>query len=184
LVFGEDGMMSDNTAAMGHDAMVAEFDESMIGPPGAIRRARVIRVDGRVVCLDIGSKFESVLPLSDWRDTELPPNVGDEIPVIIEDGLDVDDRPLRVARVTIHVVRRSSGWKFVAHAKPGDLHPGRIARRIKGGFLVDIGVNAFLPDEQVPEAMLATPEAFIGQTGSWRITKVDVKRLVIEIAPA
>ena len=164
--------------------MVDELDESVTGPPGAVRRARVIRVDGEVVHLDVGSKFESVLPLSDWRDAELPPRVGDEIPVIVEDDLDIDDRPLRVARVTIHVTPRPSGWKFVARAKPGETHPGRIVRRIKGGFLVDIGVNVLLPDEQVPDALLATPEVLIGQTGSWRITRVDVNRQLIEVAPA
>jgi small subunit ribosomal protein S1 len=172
--------MIDDADAAQRDEAADELAKSLARSSQEVRNARVIRIDNEFVWLDIGFKFESVLPLSSWQD-DSPPNVGDEIMVLIEDDLDVDDRPLTIARV--HVTRRHPGWRFVANAKPGDVHSGRITRRIAGGFLVNIGVNVFLPDEHLPQEMLANPEAHIGQTGDWRITKVDVKEMSIQIAP-
>ncbi|MGE3804688.1 MAG: hypothetical protein AB7K24_08465 [Gemmataceae bacterium] len=169
------------------------FDEELqsslelryLGP--RMRIALVVRVDSEHVWLDIGEKFETTLPLSDWQADEGPPVAGDDEPIFIEDdGLDVDDRPLRVTR--LHHIRRdprSNEWEtFVANSKSGDVLAGRVARRIEGGFLVNIGVNSFLPDTHAPKAMLQDPQAAIGQSNNWRIIQIDHERRHVQIAPA
>ncbi|WP_020476059.1 S1 RNA-binding domain protein [Zavarzinella formosa] len=177
-------MNDDADAAAPSNDVADKLFESLARSVQDVRNARVVRIDNNVMWLDIGFKFESALPLSAWQDGDSPPKVGDEFPVIVEDDFEVGDRPLTVARVRVRVTKRDPGWKFVANAKPGDIHSGRVTRRIEGGFLVDIGVNVFLPDERVRPGVLSDPEAFIGWSGAWRITKVDVQQMSIEIAPA
>jgi small subunit ribosomal protein S1 len=176
--------MTDDTPDAGQaDEVEDELAESLPRSLQVVRNARVIRIDNDVVSLDIGSKFESVLALSDWREDDSPPKMGDVVSVLIEDDPDIDDRPLRIARVALHTTPAGEGRKFLKNAHPGDIHTGRIVRRIRGGFIVDIGVLAFLPEEHATGARRAGENALIGQIGCWRISKIDLERLSIEIVP-
>lgn len=166
------------------DDVAGDLAESLAASADDIRIARIVRVDDAAAWLDIGEKFEAMLPLADWADPVALPRVGDRVVVQIVDDLAVDNRPLRVIRLEAHIIPANPGRKFFAKASPGDIHVGRITRKIKDGFLVDIGVNAFLPDEAATEAMRADVQACIGQSGSWRITRIDRDQLCIYIAPA
>ena len=134
-----------------------------------IRSARIVRIAQGVAWFDIGQKTEAPIPLSEWAD-EAAPSEGDKCDVYVADIPDVDDRYLKITRVH-------------KRFQVGQTGRGEITRRISGGFLVDVGVNAFLSEECATDEMLAD-DGWIGRTISWRITSIDEDRRQIRIEPA
>ena len=98
---------------------------------------------------------------------------GDEIEIPFIDGQICEDH---------------STWKItrqprVSDFAPGATYAGKVVRRIRGGFLVWIGVNVFLPDKYVSVAAKAHPKTLVGTEGTWRVVSVDAVRKSIEIEP-
>ena len=144
--------------------------------PRLVESATVVKIDDGLVWIDIGRKFESSLPISDWPTPGSQPTVGDSIAVLIEDDVEVDDRPLKIVRVFVRRTPLSRRFeRFAATANVGADVEGRIQRKIDGGFLVDIGVTAFLPLDQI-ERGNSTDTMIIGQTLTFRIREIDNER--------
>jgi small subunit ribosomal protein S1 len=129
-----------------------EFDMSLLlgdGPgviAGGIVPGRVVEVVGDQVVVDVGYKSEGLVPLSEWDEGEAPPNPGDEVEVLLE-GIDDDTGEVVLSR---HKARRMRAWdRFTSGHREGDVVTGKVTRKIKGGLLVDVGYNAFLPASQV-----------------------------------
>ena len=157
------------------DGMPDELIAMMAGDGSLfVRDARIVRIDEHAAWIDVGSKFESSIPLSDWNSEETPPRIGDELPVVIDDDCNVSDRPLKIAHLVFTSDPIIPGWMdFGNNLRVGQLHSGQIGRLIKGGFLIDIGVNVFLPDDCATPAMLADRRAFIGDHVTCRIVEID-----------
>lgn len=143
--------------------------------------ASVVRIEDGMAWFDIGSKFESSIPLTDWEDED-PPKVGDVFRVMIDEDCDVADRPLKIIRVEVRVDPMHDLDKIIKSLSVGQVYAGILTRRIRDGFLVDIGVNAFLPDDCVPAEMKANPDAFIEQEIRCRVTSIDQERRVVCVA--
>ncbi len=113
---------------------------------GGIVPGRVIEIVGDQVVVDVGYKSEGLVPLNEWEDGEEPPKPGDEIEVLLE-GMDDDTGEVVLSRKKAHRMR---AWeRVVSKHREGDVVAGKVTRKIKGGLLVDIGINAFLPASQV-----------------------------------
>jgi len=166
------------------DEMPDEWTAMMAGDDSPIvRNARVVRIDNESVWFDVGCKLESTIALSKWGSDEEPPSIGDKFPIMIDDDRDVDDRPLKIIRVDIRRIPRIPVWESViANIELGQIHSGRISRKIDGGFLVDIGVNTFLPDARATPAMITDADTFVGRDVTCRITSVDHDRRSIEVS--
>lgn len=150
-------------------------------PPLDIVKACVVGIDDKEVIVDIGEKFESRIPVSDWTGGEELPQVGDVLDVLIDDENDVDDRPTRVQR--IHVVKEFSiRPPGIPEFVPGQIFVGRIHRRIESGFLIDIGVNVFLPNGDASVDMLRDSSAFIGRQVTCKITRIDLEKNIVHVA--
>ena len=64
----------------------------------------------------------------------------------------------------------------------GDVVTGMALRKIKGGLLVDIGVNVFLPASQVDIRRPADIGEYVGQTIDAKILKIDQERRNIVVS--
>ncbi len=64
----------------------------------------------------------------------------------------------------------------------GDVVTGTVTRKIKGGLLVDIGVNVFLPASQVDIRRPADIGDYIGRTIECVILKIDEARRNIVVS--
>ena len=84
-------------------------------------------------------------------------------------GWDCEDvAVLRRVSVSARTVRDSIDAAF----QTGTPVVGRITRRIKGGFHVDIGVHAFLPGSQVDVKLPRDWDAFVGLTDRFKVIGV------------
>ena len=112
---------------------------------GGIVSGKVIEIVGDQVVVDVGYKSEGLVPLNEWED-EPPPQPGDDVEVLLE-GMEDETGEIVLSRKKAHRMR---AWEMViSKYHEGDVVTGKVTRKIKGGLLVDIGVNVFLPASQV-----------------------------------
>src|SRR5437660_7815112 len=138
---------------------------------------RVINVVGDDVWVDVGYKSEGVIPLNEWydegADKVVPPNPGDEIQVLLDA---VEDESGAIV-LSYRKAKRQAEWEAViAKHKEGDVVAGAVTRKIKGGLLVNIGVNVFLPASQVDIRRPPDIGDYIGRNIDCKILKIDEAR--------
>jgi small subunit ribosomal protein S1 len=153
-----------------------------------IVEGKVIRIDDEFVLVDVGYKSEGAIPLSEWEDEEAksdPPEVGQVIRVLVEDVEDAqgrhDDRGMIV--LSKRKAEKIEKWMAVMESvNEGDVVSGEVTRKIKGGLLVDIGVNVFLPASQVDIRRPHDIGEYIGKTIECMVLKIDEARRNIVVS--
>jgi small subunit ribosomal protein S1 len=145
---------------------------------GRIVSGRVVEVVGDQVVVDVGYKSEGLVPLNEWED-EPPPSPGDEVEVLLE-GMEDETGEIVLSRKKAHRMR---AWEMViSRYHEGDVVKGRVTRKIKGGLLVDIGVNVFLPASQVDIRRPSDIADYIDQEIECMILKIDESRRNIVVS--
>jgi small subunit ribosomal protein S1 len=145
---------------------------------GRIVSGRVVEVVGDQVVVDVGYKSEGLVPLNEWED-EPPPKPGDEVEVLLE-GMEDETGEIVLSRKKAHRMR---AWEMViSRYHEGDVVKGRVTRKIKGGLLVDIGVNVFLPASQVDIRRPSDIADYIDQDIECMILKIDESRRNIVVS--
>ena len=123
-----------------------------------IVEGKVVRVEGDYVIVDVGFKSEGLVNRNEWEEGEELPKPGDKIRVLIEEvedgsnagGMPQMDESKGMIMLSKRKAEKIEAWKKVMESvHEGDVVTGNVIRKIKGGLLVDIGVNVFLPASQV-----------------------------------
>jgi small subunit ribosomal protein S1 len=168
----------------------AAFGEADWLPPEAqafqdnrVVTGHVRRVTGDEVWVDVGYKSEGSIDLREWYDEGLgqivPPHAGDEVEVLLEA---VEDESGGVV-LSYRKAKRQKEWEQVIEKhKEGDVVSGTVTRKIKGGLLVNIGVNVFLPASQVDIRRPPDIAQYVGQTVECRIITIDEARRNIVVS--
>src|SRR6516225_1383901 len=145
---------------------------------GGIVAGKVIEIVGDQVVVDVGYKSEGLVPLNEWED-EPPPHPGDAVEVLLE-GMEDETGEIVLSRKKAHRMR---AWEMViSRYHEGDVVKGRVTRKIKGGLLVDIGVNVFLPASQVDIRRPSDIADYIDQEIECMILKIDESRRNIVVS--
>ncbi|HLN26197.1 MAG TPA: 30S ribosomal protein S1 [Gemmataceae bacterium] len=148
-----------------------------------IVKGRVLNVLGDDVVVDVGYKSEGVIKLEEWYDEGLdkivPPQPGDEIQVLLDS---VEDESGAIV-LSYRKAKRQKEWEHIIEKhKEGDVVSGVVTRKIKGGLLVNIGVNVFLPASQVDIRRPPDIGDYIGKTIECKILKIDEARRNIVVS--
>src|SRR5438132_4308723 len=144
---------------------------------------KVLNVVGEEVWVDVGYKSEGIIPLQEWYDEGLDkvisPKSGDQIDVLLDA---VEDENGAIV-LSYRKARRQKEWEdVIAKHKEGDVVSGGVTRKIKGGLLVNIGVNVFLPASQVDIRRPPDIADYIGKTIECKILKIDEARRNIVVS--
>jgi small subunit ribosomal protein S1 len=147
---------------------------------------KILRIDNEFVLVDVGYKSEGIIPLSEWEEGEDPPQVGEHVKVLVEEVEDVFGRT-EESRGMIALSKRKAekieAWlKVMETVHENDIVTGTVTRKIKGGLLVDIGVNVFLPASQVDIRRPADIGDYIGRTIQCIVLKIDDARRNIVVS--
>jgi small subunit ribosomal protein S1 len=147
---------------------------------------KILRIDKEFVLVDVGYKSEGIIPLGEWEEGEEPPQVGEHVKVLIEEVEDVFGRT-EESRGMIALSKRKAekieAWlKVMETVHENDIVTGTVTRKIKGGLLVDIGVNVFLPASQVDIRRPADIGDYIGRTIQCIVLKIDDARRNIVVS--
>ncbi len=151
----------------------------------SICEGRIVRIGDESVIVDVGFKSEGIVPLFEWEEGEEPPQIGDRIKVLVED---MDDSPGMDDGFNMLVLSKRKAQKMIAWqemmqtVKEGQIVTGTVTRKIKGGLLVDIGVNVFLPASQVDIRRPPDIGDYIGRTVQCEVLKIDEARRNIVVS--
>ncbi|MDJ0802776.1 MAG: S1 RNA-binding domain-containing protein, partial [Desulfobacterales bacterium] len=142
---------------------------------GEVVTGRIISVDKDHVLVDIGYKSEGQIRIHEFRDEngEIKAEIGDEIEVMVEWWDDEEERVVlskeKAASVKV--------WEEIKRVYDADeTMPGTIQSRVKGGFSVDIGVQAFLPGSQADLRPIRNLDDLVGKSFEFKILKYNRKR--------
>jgi len=142
---------------------------------GNIIKGRVLDINGDSVIVDVGLKSEGRVSLSEFLDKSGASTVGigDEVEVMIM-GREVKDGLLTLSKQRVDGIKL---WQAIDRSlEEGTPVEGTIVSEVKGGFIVDIGVNAFLPISQVDIKPVKNPASFIGRHLKYKVIKVNQKK--------
>jgi small subunit ribosomal protein S1 len=150
-----------------------------------IVEGRVIRIDDDFILVDVGYKSEGIIPRNEWEEGDELPKVGDTFRVLVEDTEDIagqhDDRGMIV--LSKRKAEKIEKWmKVMETVREGDVVTGNVTRKIKGGLLVDIGVNVFLPASQVDIRRPHDIGEYIGKPIKCLVLKIDEARRNIVVS--
>ncbi|MFN9348196.1 MAG: 30S ribosomal protein S1 [Planctomycetota bacterium] len=150
-----------------------------------IVEGKIVEINEEFVVVDVGFKSEGAIPKNEWEEGEEPPQVGQMIKVLIEEV--EDQNLLEEARNMIVLSKRKAEkiiqWeKMMASVQEGQVVTGTVTRKIKGGLLVDIGVNVFLPASQVDIRRPNDIGDYIGRVVQCEVLKIDEARRNIVVS--
>ncbi|NLF09482.1 MAG: 30S ribosomal protein S1, partial [Pirellulaceae bacterium] len=146
----------------------------------------VLRVEGDVVLVDVGYKSEGIIFRNEFEEDEELPEPGAKVKVLIEDVEDIHglvDDSRGMITLSKRKAEKIEAWmKVMETVKEGDVVTGTATRKIKGGLLVDIGVNVFLPASQVDVRRPADIGDYLGRTIQCLVLKIDEARRNIVVS--
>ena len=139
---------------------------------GEIVTGVIVGISGKEVMVDIGYKSEGILLLDEFEDPS-EVKIDDEISVFLETKEDENGMVI----VSKRKADRTLGWeKIINNYNEGDTIQGRISRKVKGGMMVDIGLEAFLPASQVSLRGAQNIDTHIGKTYDFMVVKINKPR--------
>jgi small subunit ribosomal protein S1 len=142
---------------------------------GEVVTGRVISIDKDHVLVDIGYKSEGQIRINEFRkeDGSIPVEVGDKVEVMVEWWDDEEERVVLSKEKAENV----KVWEQIkkSYDEEGTIE-GVITNRVKGGFSVDIGVQAFLPGSQADLRPIRNLDDLVGKTFDFKILKYNRKR--------
>jgi small subunit ribosomal protein S1 len=151
----------------------------------SIVEGRVIRIDEDRVLVDVGFKSEGTIPLAEWEDED-PPQIGERIKVLVEEVEDASgtaDDPYGMISLSKRKAEKILAWQdMMKTIEEGQVVTGTCTRKIKGGLLVDIGVNVFLPASQVDIRRPHDIGEYIGRVVQCEVLKIDEARRNIVVS--
>ena len=145
---------------------------------GSIVPGKVLRIQDDEVLVDIGYKSEGIVDGDEFEDVATV-QVGDTVEVFLE-SLENDHGMVVLSKKRAEQQRK---WDHIVNdCEEGSLVEGTITRAIKGGFIVDIGADAFLPGSQVDVVPVRNLDDYIGRTLQVKILKINKERKNIVVS--
>lgn len=143
---------------------------------GSIVKGRILEIRPREVLVDIGYKSEGVIPITEFEEVENL-EVGDDVDVLLE-RLENDEGMVVLSK---EKAAYRQNWNKIASVYEEDgLIKGKVKSVVKGGLMVNIGVEAFLPASQIDIVPPKDLQQFVGNTYDFKIVKIsDDRRNVV-----
>jgi small subunit ribosomal protein S1 len=146
--------------------------------PGQVLKGRIVLVTKDFVIVDVGLKSEGLIPVGEFEDpAEIV--IGGEVEVLL-DQTEGDNGQIVVSREKAIKLRR---WEYIVnHCEEGSIVKGKVTRKVKGGLMVDIGVEAFLPGSQIDNKRIKTVDEFLDKVFEVKILKINIDRKNIVVS--
>jgi small subunit ribosomal protein S1 len=139
---------------------------------GEIVKGTVIELRKNEVLVDIGYKSEGIIPGNEFLDLKSV-KVGDLIDVLIE--------KLENKEGTVVLSHQKAEFKknwdnILSICNEGGIIKGKVTAIVKGGLVVNVGVEAFLPASQIDVTTPKNLAGFVGNTYEFKVVKINQER--------
>jgi small subunit ribosomal protein S1 len=168
-----------DTTKGGSDDFAKMYQDSIVSiKEGQILKGKILAVNPKDVLIDVGYKSEGLVALSEFSDPESL-KVGDEVDVYLESKEDENGMVV----LSKEKAERSLGWETViAKYGEGDMVEGKVSKKVKGGFMVNVGVEAFLPASLAGSRTFGNVNQLMGQAFQFKIVKINKARRNIVVS--
>ena len=139
---------------------------------GSIVKGHILEKRPKEFLIDIGYKSEGVVSASEFDDPD-EIQVGDEVEVLLE-RLENDQGMVILSKQKAS--QRQNWSKIVKLFEAEGIIKGRVKSVVKGGLIVNVGVEAFLPASQVDINPPKDLTQFVGNTYDFKIVKLNEDR--------
>ena len=139
---------------------------------GSIVPGVITEIRANEVVVDIGGKAEGVIPANEFSDLgEL--QIGASIEVILEKLEDKDGNPI----LSYEQAQQKKNWgNILQKCQEGAIVAGRVKAKVKGGLIVSIGVDSFLPASHIDVQPPKNLDQYVGQTYDFKVLKINHER--------
>lgn len=145
---------------------------------GQILEGRIVEISKDFVVIDVGLKSEGLVPISEFIEPE-ELELGKKVEVYL-DQTEGDDGQIVLSK---EKARKFRQWEHIVNnCKEGSIVKGQVIRKVKGGLMVDIGMEAFLPGSQIDNKRIKNLDDFIGRTYDFKILKINIERKNIVVS--
>ena len=156
------------------DQLLDQFSTPQAAAEGEIFDGRVLAVTEAGVVVDVGGKFEGLVPAQEFLDSGSAIEFGEGQTIEVERLRDERDGYVLLSYVRAH---RRRVWERIEKSyREHTTLRGKILERIKGGLVMDIGVRAFLPASQLELRPVHDLEAWKDRDLEVRVLKLNRKR--------
>jgi len=145
---------------------------------GQILKGHIVEITKDFAVVDVGLKSEGLIPTSEFIDPE-ELQVNSEIEVYLDKAEDAEGQIV----LSREKARKQRQWEYIInHCKEGSIVRGQVIRKVKGGLMVDIGMEAFLPGSQIDNKRIKNIDEHIGNTYDFKILKINIERKNIVVS--
>jgi small subunit ribosomal protein S1 len=139
---------------------------------GNIVKGKIIEVRPKEMLVDIGYKSEGIIPAIEFLDAKAI-KVGDEIDVLIE-KLENKEGTVELSHEKAEFKKN---WdKILTICNEGGRITGKVKSIVKGGLVVNVGVEAFLPASQIDVITPRNLTEFVGNSYEFKVVKINQER--------
>ena len=139
---------------------------------GEIVTGTVIEVRAKEVLVDIGYKSEGIVPLNEFLEPEAV-KVGQEIDVLIEK---LENKEGTVVLSHEKAEFKKNWERILSICNEGGRVMGKVKAVVKGGLIVNVGVEAFLPSSQIDVNTPKNLQTFVGNSYEFKVVKINQER--------
>ncbi len=141
--------------------------------PGTILKGVIVDVSKDFVVVDVGLKSEGVIPVSEFANSAEDLVVGKEIELYLDQTEDEEGKVV----LSREKAARQRQWEYILNnCEEGSIVKGQIMRKVKGGLMVDIGMEAFLPGSQIDNKKIKNLDEYVGKISEFKILKINIER--------
>lgn len=139
---------------------------------GSIIKGTITEIRQAEVVVDIGGKSEGLISASEFSDLgDL--QIGEEIEIFLEKLEDRDGNPI----LSFDKAEQKKNWEnIITKCEEGSIVQGRVKGKVKGGLIVGMGVDAFLPASHIDIQPPKNLDQYLGQTYDYKVLKINLER--------
>ncbi len=139
---------------------------------GSIVEGKILEIRPDAVLVDIGYKSEGLIPSVEFKDIENL-SVGDTVEVLL---VSMEDDEGMVVLSKEQAEQQKNWQRVLSEFQEGTIIGGTITGKVRGGLLVDVGVEAFLPGSQLDVVPIRNVDDYVGKSLEFKILKINTER--------
>lgn len=176
-MLSQEEMLNDIPADEEYEHLLEDFGNLEPASDDEVIQGTVLSITSKEVIVDIGSKSEGYVPIEQvtTADGQISVSAGDLLEVMV----DRNGSPSPEGFIALSHTRAVSlkSWDNLETAHQQNLViSGRIISRTRGGLLVDVGVEAFMPISHLDVRPVHQIDSWIGQDIPVRVVKINRRR--------
>ncbi|MCI5052606.1 MAG: 30S ribosomal protein S1 [Simkaniaceae bacterium] len=145
---------------------------------GEILKGTIVEITKDFVIVDVGLKSEGLIPIAEFMDRD-ELELGSEIEVYLDQAEGSDGQIV----LSHDKARKQRQWEYIVNnCEEGSVIRGKVIRKVKGGLMVDIGMEAFLPGSQIDNKRIKNIDEYLGKTFDFKILKINIERKNIVVS--